>query len=87
MSNRQDAPQTRRIVVPLAEGFAMVGLKRSTGYRMLEEDPTFPRPIMLTPGRKGFIVSELEEWVRQRAAARPTVAGGTEIPAGYRVTS
>lgn len=71
MSHRQTtSPTLAPMVVPLLEGFALVGVKRSTGYRLLDSDPTFPRPVQLSPGRKGLIVAELEAWVAARAAAR-----------------
>jgi predicted DNA-binding transcriptional regulator AlpA len=54
--------------VPLVTGFQMVGVSRSTGYRLIAEDPSFPRPVECSPGRKGLIVAELEQWVAERAA-------------------
>ncbi|ORE92698.1 hypothetical protein ATO13_17294 [Stappia sp. 22II-S9-Z10] len=62
------------LVVPLVAGFRMVGIGRSTGYKLIETDPTFPKPIDCSPGRKGLIVAELESWVAQRASRRDTVA-------------
>jgi predicted DNA-binding transcriptional regulator AlpA len=62
------------LVVPLADGFTMCGFGRSTGYKMVENDPDFPKPIECSAGRKGFIVSELQAWVARRAAARDEAA-------------
>lgn len=70
--NHRETP--RPLVVPLATGFAMVGVGRSTGYKLLATDPTFPRPIECSPGRKGLIVAELEAWVAERAARRSVEA-------------
>lgn len=60
----------RPIVVSLADGFRMVGVGRSTGYKLIGEDKTFPKPIECSPGRRGLIVAELEAWVAGRAELR-----------------
>lgn len=60
----------RPLVVKKREAFRMMGLAPSTAYLLEKTDPTFPKDIELSPGRKGKIVAEIEEWVAQRAAAR-----------------
>ncbi|WMS43121.1 AlpA family phage regulatory protein [Acuticoccus sp. MNP-M23] len=59
----------RPIVVPLKEAHKMIGVGRSTFYELLKE-PKFPRPVEIVPGRKSFVVSEIEQWVAQRVARR-----------------
>ncbi|MBJ3777880.1 helix-turn-helix transcriptional regulator [Acuticoccus mangrovi] len=61
------------LVVPLVAGFRMVGVGRSTGYKLIDTDPAFPKPIECSPGRKGLIVAELEAWVASRASRRNMV--------------
>ena len=38
-----------------------------TPRRWLKDDPTFPRPIKLTPGCTRWRLSEIEAWEAQRA--------------------
>ena len=38
-----------------------------TPRRWLKDDPTFPRPIKLTPGCTRWRLSEIEVWEAQRA--------------------
>ncbi len=66
--NQKQRPKP--LVVPLDVGFNMIGVGRSTGYKLIETDPTFPKPIQLSPGRKGLIVAECEEYVAQLASRR-----------------
>ena len=59
----------RPIVVPLKEAHKMIGVGRSTFYELLKE-PEFPRPVEIMPGRKSFVVAEIEGWVAERIARR-----------------
>ncbi len=34
----------------------------------------FPMPVALGPGRKAWLETEIDEWIRSRAAARDDVA-------------
>ena len=47
----------------------ITGLCRTTAY-MMERRGEFPRRVLLTGGRVGWRVSELEAWIRSR---RPVV--------------
>ena len=38
-----------------------------TPRRWLKDDPTFPRPVKLTPGCTRWRLSEIEVWEAQRA--------------------
>lgn len=55
--NRYDAP-------------SIVGISLSTIKRELgDPESDFPRPIKLTPGRQGFLLSDLLAWVERRTKA------------------
>jgi predicted DNA-binding transcriptional regulator AlpA len=45
------------------------GQSRSTRERLVEAG-LYPKPVRITAGRIGFVRSEVEEWVRDRIAAR-----------------
>lgn len=34
-------------------------------------DGTFPQPVKIGPKKQGWLAAELDEWMRQRVAARP----------------
>jgi prophage regulatory protein len=42
----------------------------------------FPGPIAIGPNASGWLVSEVEDWLTQRAAARPAAAGISRETAG-----
>ena len=45
------------------------GQSRSTREKLVK-DGLYPTPVQITAGRIGFVKSEVEEWVRDRIAAR-----------------
>lgn len=52
-----------------------LGIGKSTIYDWMNEkspryDPTFPRPIRLGKSSVGWLASELDEWLLNRANAR-----------------
>ena len=50
-----------------AELMADLNIKsKSTLWRIRDKDPTFPRPIALTPGKRGTPRSEFEQWKANR---------------------
>ncbi|MBV4470664.1 helix-turn-helix transcriptional regulator [Pseudomonas siliginis] len=58
---------------------AITGLARPTVYKRLKDDPTFPRPVPLSNSKSrgspvGFVLAEVQEWVRQRIALRGEAA-------------
>ncbi|WP_027925941.1 AlpA family transcriptional regulator [Pseudomonas sp. URMO17WK12:I12] len=58
---------------------AITGLARPTVYKRLKDDPTFPRPVPLSNSKSrgspvGFVLAEVQAWVRQRIALRGEVA-------------
>lgn len=71
-------PATTLIRIP--ELLAMTGLGgRATLYRMLKDDPTFPRPVPLSASTArsapvAFVLGEVQQWIRARIAARGSAA-------------
>ena len=54
-------------IVREKERRALTGLCRTTAY-MLEKRGRFPRRVLLTGGRVGWRVSELEAWIKRLPA-------------------
>ncbi len=71
-------PAATLIRVP--DVLAMTGLGgRSSLYKMLKDDPAFPRPVPLSASTArgapvAFVLGEVQAWVRGRIAARGEVA-------------
>lgn len=66
-------------LIRVAEVEQITTLKRTTIYKRLKDDPTFPRPVPLTdsPARGapvGWVLGEVHAWVRSRLALRGEVA-------------
>ena len=58
---------------------AITGLARATVYKRLKDDPSFPRPVSLSNSKSrgspvGFVLAEVQGWVRQRIALRGEAA-------------
>lgn len=47
---------------------ARYGTNRSTIWRWLKTDPSFPRPVSLSSGCSRWRIADLETWERQKAA-------------------
>ncbi|WP_226553582.1 helix-turn-helix transcriptional regulator [Celeribacter naphthalenivorans] len=43
------------------------GVHRVTIWRWSKTDPTFPKPIMLSPGCSRFRLSDIENWEASKA--------------------
>ena len=70
-------PATTLIRMPELE--ALTGVPRATVYKRLKDDPTFPRPVPLSNSTArgapvGFVLGEVQAWIRGRIAAREGVA-------------
>ncbi|MFV3338589.1 helix-turn-helix transcriptional regulator [Pseudomonas sp. NY15349] len=66
-------------IIRFPEVEAITGLARATVYKRLKDDPTFPRPVSLSNSKSrgspvGFVLSEIQAWVRQRIALREVAA-------------
>jgi prophage regulatory protein len=75
--SRQFDPDTTLIRMPELE--ALTGLARATVYKRLKDDPTFPRAVPLSNSNArgapvGFVLGEVQAWIRGRIAARGEVA-------------
>ena len=46
---------------------ARYGVHRKTPWRWAKSDPTFPKPIAITPGCTRWKLSEIEAWEAQRS--------------------
>jgi len=66
-----NVPEERpvRLVLSYPETAKALGIGRSKVYELVRDDPTFPRPLEITPGRRGFLLDVLREWLARRAAA------------------
>lgn len=52
------------------ETLSRCGFKRTTLYRQIAADPTFPRPRQITGGLIGFLESEIQDWIESRPVLR-----------------
>lgn len=49
---------------------ARYGVHRSTPWRWIKADKSFPKPVMLTPGCTRWNLSELETWEAAKKGGR-----------------
>ncbi|MFJ2334754.1 helix-turn-helix transcriptional regulator [Pseudomonas helleri] len=66
-------------IIRMDELEAITGIKRPTVYKRLKDDPTFPRPVPLSNSKSrgspiGFVLAEVQAWVRLRIALRGEAA-------------
>jgi len=67
--------QSTMALVRMPELMALTGLARPTVYKLLQRDPTFPKPVKLSDSGArnapvGFVLSEVQAWIQGRIAAR-----------------
>jgi prophage regulatory protein len=60
-------------ILRLPEVQAKTGLKHSAIYERIN-DGTFPKPVPLGTKARGFIESEVDDWIRKRLAERDGAA-------------
>ncbi len=63
------------IVIRIADVQRLTTLRRSTIYKKLKTDPTFPRPIPLSDSTArgapiGFVLGEVIQWIESRISKR-----------------
>lgn len=58
-------------ILRLPEVLHTVGLSRPSLYRLMKAE-SFPLQVQLSPGAVGWLSTEIEAWVADRAAARST---------------
>ncbi|MGH8419948.1 MAG: helix-turn-helix transcriptional regulator [Pseudomonas sp.] len=66
-------------IIRMDELEAITGIKRPTVYKRLKDDPTFPKPVPLSNSKSrgapvGWVLAEVQAWVRQRIALREVAA-------------
>lgn len=66
-------------LIRMPELLALTGLQRATVYKRIKDDPTFPRPVPLSDSTArgapvGFVLAEVQAWVRARIASRGEAA-------------
>ena len=63
------------VLIRLPDVERITGLASATIYRRIKDDPSFPKPVPLsnTSSRGspvGFVLAEVQEWVRLRISLR-----------------
>jgi prophage regulatory protein len=66
-------------IIRMEELEAITGIKRPTVYKRLKDDPSFPKPVPLSNSKNrgapvGWVLAEVQAWVRQRIALRAEAA-------------
>jgi prophage regulatory protein len=59
-----------------AEVLNMIGVSRTTLWRMVRSG-VFPAPIRITSRNRGYLLQDVEAWMRARAEPLPTTATPT----------
>ena len=58
------------IFLNLAGVRALLGIGKTSVYKLINTDPDFPRPVQITERRVGWRRNEIEEWADNRPHAR-----------------
>ena len=61
------------VVVRLPEVMRRVGLSKSSIYAMVSAK-SFPAPVPIGPRARGWLSSDISQWISQRVAARAKAA-------------
>ncbi len=65
----------------------MIGVSRTTLWRMVQAG-TFPRPVRITERNCGFLLDNVEAWMKSRAAGLPSETEPASVaPARERRTT
>lgn len=67
------------VIIRMPDMESITGLARPTIYKRLKDDPTFPRPVPLSNSKGrgapvGWVLAEVQAWVRARIALRGAAA-------------
>lgn len=79
-------------IIRMPELEAITGLARPTVYKRLKDDPTFPLPVPLSDSKSrgapvGWVLAEVQDWVRKRIALRVPEMKKATIPEEKRSQS
>ena len=44
-----------------------IGMSRSTIYKLIETDPSFPKPIRMLPRSPRWRVADIDRWIASKA--------------------
>ncbi|HCI3598325.1 TPA: AlpA family phage regulatory protein [Pseudomonas aeruginosa] len=63
------------VLLRMPEVQQLTGLARPTIYKMIQRDPSFPRPVKLNDSGArnapvAFVLSEVQAWINKRIEAR-----------------
>jgi prophage regulatory protein len=76
MEHRKDTPVANAPrLMALNDVAEMLTLSRSTLYRLMWDDPSFPRPVHVTKRRVAFVASEVDAYIAARVAERSPQGG------------
>ncbi|WP_262378033.1 helix-turn-helix transcriptional regulator [Pseudomonas oryzihabitans] len=67
------------VIIRMPDMESITGLARPTIYKRLKDDPTFPKPVPLSNSKGrgapvGWVLAEVQAWVRARIALRGVAA-------------
>ena len=70
-------------LIRINDVIAMTGLARATLYKTMKTDPRFPKPVKLSDSDArsapvGFVLGEVQDWVRARVASRDAAVDRTQ---------
>lgn len=57
----------------------LLGCPSSRAARELAKQPGFPSVVELSPGRRGWLLAEVEEWVESRKVKQPVSIDDLEV--------
>lgn len=56
-------------LLKISEVAGVLGLSRVIVYRLIRDDPDFPRPLYVRPRAPRFRQADIERWLERRAKA------------------
>jgi predicted DNA-binding transcriptional regulator AlpA len=63
-------------LIPRSEARRRVGgISRATEHRRLKDEPDWPRPVAIGPGKSGYVQSEIDAYIARKIAARDRGTG------------
>ena len=62
----------------------LLGCPSARAARELAKQPGFPNAVELSPGRRGWILAEVEAWIESRKIERPRSIDSVEVDAELR---